>query len=441
MDFNWVYIIPILTFLIFIHELGHFMAARRAGMKVEEFGFGLPPRAIGIQKGETIYSVNWIPLGGFVRVLGEDGKNFDERSMQAKSAWQRIVFITAGSAMNFLTAFVLIGALLAFQGRSTDNVYVLDVVDNSPAAAAGWLPGDRFISANGESVDSVEDIVNMTRSSAGDEMTVVLERGSEEITSTIVPRENPPEGEGSAGVRLSSALSSNVRIVEVPPGSAAAAAGLQEGDIVIKSNGNEVLDYISYEAPLRAIPGEPANLVVNRGGEILTLSAVVPIVIPDDAEPLGSEIIQDVQYERVSLLRLIPETIKEFFNTLRRMGEGLLMIIRGQVNISEIAGPIGMGQLTSEIIERSSLPLWVTLVNLTILLSLNLAILNLLPLPALDGGRLMFVLLEIARRGRRIAPEKEGMVHFVGLIILLGFMIVVAVADIDRIVSGNSLIQ
>ena len=135
---NALYIIPILGVLIFLHELGHFVMARRAGVLVEEFGFGLPPRIWGLKRGDTIYSINALPIGGFVRVKGEDGKSFDNDSMQSKSAGQRAKFLAAGSAMNFLTAFVIVVLLVAFQGETTSNVYISTVIDDTPAAAAGW---------------------------------------------------------------------------------------------------------------------------------------------------------------------------------------------------------------------------------------------------------------------------------------------------------------
>ncbi|HAX25244.1 MAG TPA: RIP metalloprotease RseP, partial [Chloroflexi bacterium] len=120
---------------------------------------------------------------------------------------------------------------------------------------------------------------------------------------------------------------------------------------------------------------------------------------------------------------------------------GLMSLVRGSTSLGDVAGPIGMGQLTSEIISRSAMPLWVTLTNLTIILSLNLALLNLLPLPALDGGRLLFVLIEVLRGGKRVPPEKEGVVHFVGLMLLLTAMFLIAFVDINRIISGSSFLE
>lgn len=433
-------IIPILTFLIFVHELGHYMAARRADMKVEEFGFGLPPRIWGFRRGETLWSINAIPLGGFVRVLGEDGKNFDPRSMQAKTVGQRALFITAGSIMNFLTAFVLIAVLLGIQGEPESVAYIVEVQPETPAAQAGWLAGDRIVDVAGRSIDSASEVVDITNSHTGEEMSVVVERGGERIETSIVPRENPPEGQGRTGIRLDDALLAAIQVHEIEPGSAAEAAGLQVGDVIVESAGQPVTDYLSYHVPLLAHAGETVELVVERAGQRVPLTVDVPANVGDD-EPLGVTILEDVQFERTPVLQIIPQAFEQFFSWIGRMFDGLMLMIRGEVPLSDVAGPIGMGQLTSEIVTRSALPVWVTIINLTILLSLNLGILNLLPLPALDGGRLAFVILEVLRRGRRIAPEKEGVVHFVGLVILLTFMFAVAFMDIDRIISGNSLLQ
>lgn len=142
----------------------------------------------------------------------------------------------------------------------------------------------------------------------------------------------------------------------------------------------------------------------------------------------------------VAWWKVVPQGIKQTLDTLNEMFHGLVLLVRGEVPIQGIAGPIGMGQLTSEVIKASSAPVWATLVNIMVLLSLNLAVLNLLPFPALDGGRLLFVLIE-AVRGKKVPPEKEGIVHFVGLVILLLLMLVVAFADINRIVHGQSFLR
>ena len=163
--------------------------------------------------------------------------------------------------------------------------------------------------------------------------------------------------------------------------------------------------------------------------------------MPTEGDPLGATLAQDIDYERVSITALPGETVSRFFETIRGMGRGLADLVSGRTPLDEVAGPIGMGQLTSEVISESPEPLWITLVGIATLLSLNLGLLNLLPLPALDGGRLLFVGLEVLRRGKRVPPEKEGIVHLVGLAILLTLMFAIAFQDVDRLISGGSFLE
>ncbi len=438
---NALYIVPILAFLILIHEFGHFITARRAGMRVEEFGLGLPPRIWGKKRGDTIWSINAIPMGGFVRVLGEDGKNTENESMQSKTAGQRALFITAGSIMNFLTAFVLIAVLLGAHGQPAASAFIAEVMPNTPAAQVGWQRGDQIVSVGGHSVENATEVVSITEDYVGEEMPVVLVRDGERVETTIVPRENPPAKQGRTGIRIANVFEATIKIVEAPPGSAAALAGLQPGDRIVSVGGETINNVITYDTAVLDHAGETVLFEIVRDGQSQTIEVLVPETQNPNADALGATLSQEIQYQPVGFLSVIPEAGNQFFTTLQRMGEGLIMLVTGEVNLDDIAGPIGMGQLTSEIITESASPTWVTLLNITILLSLNLAILNLLPLPALDGGRLIFVIVEVLRRGKRIAPEKEGMVHFIGLVVLLGLMFAIAFVDIDRIVSGDTLLQ
>ncbi|CAN5676716.1 sigma E protease regulator RseP [soil metagenome] len=433
-------IIPILTFLIFVHELGHYVMARRAGVKVEEFGFGLPPRIWGIQRGETLWSINWIPLGGFVRVMGEDAKDFSDRSMQSKTAGQRALFLGAGSMMNFLTALVLIGVLIVAQGERTSNLYITEVLPDSPATEAGFIAGDRVIEADGRSIDSATEYQEVTNANLSETFPVTVLREGQKVNLNVRPRLNPPPGEGATGVRIADVTQANITVKEVPADSAAAGA-FEPGDKLVSVAGTEIIDRASYQFTIRRHLGETVEAVVERDGEIITVPLTVPESLGDGNETLGTEMVAQVQFERPDLIYVIPDTFSQFFDFIRLMFQGLIMILNGEVPLSQIAGPIGMGQLTSEIVEQSSVPDWVAVITITIVLSLNLAILNLLPLPALDGGRLLFVLIEVLRRGKRVAPEKEGLVHMVGLVVLLTFMVAIAFVDIDRILSGSSLLQ
>lgn len=438
---NALYIIPILAVLILVHELGHFMTARLVGIKVEEFGIGLPPRLFGIRRGGVLYSINLIPLGGFVRVLGEDGKNFDPGSMQAKSKRQRTLFITAGSLMNLLLAVVLMMVVVGVQGETKSNIYVAEVQPDSPAQVANWQAGDRILAIDGKTVTSVDELVSTTESYAGQPMPVTLLRNGREIQSEVVPRANPPAGSGPVGMLITSSAEARIVVAGVEPGSAAEEAGFRDGDVITRIGDQPITDGAAYTLSLQNATGETVPVVVARDGTEETLSLTVPAITAAQTEiPTGLSVRQDVLYQALPWWKIVPQGIAETWNVLSQMFHGLLQLIRGTAPLQGIAGPIGMGQLTSEVLAVSSAPTWVALANITILLSLNLAILNLLPFPALDGGRLLFVILETIR-GKRVSPEKEGLVHFVGLVILLLVMFVVAFADIDRLVNGQSLLR
>ncbi len=447
MSSNALYIIPILAVLIIVHELGHFFAARWAGVKVEEFGIGIPPRVWGKERNGVIWSINAIPFGGFVRVKGEDAGDMSDDSMNSKSPFKRAVFLTAGVVMNLLLAVVLMIAVIGFQGVPHSSVYIASaqgsVVAGSPAATAGWMPGDRIVRMNGEEVESIEEVANFTRGHAGEEISVVIERAGNFIETTLIPRENPPEGQGAVGIMLTDFTRGNVTIQEIAPDSAAAQAGLQTGDVITEINGRVVRDAFIVDTEIRRFEGFGVPVIVDRDGARLSTTLNVPQFESnqDALKITGLDVLEfKPVYERVPALEVIPRGFQEAWETTTLMLSGIKQLFSSTDTLRDVSGPIGMAQATSEIVEASSLPLWVTLAQLSIVLSLNLAILNLLPFPALDGGRLVFVILEILRGGRKIAPEQEGLVHFAGIGVLLGIMFVVAFSDIQRLMEGRSFI-
>ena len=437
-----LYIIPILAVLILVHEFGHFITARLVGIRVEEFGIGLPPRLFGIRRGNMIYSINLLPIGGFVRVLGEDGTSQEPDSLQSKSKLQRALFMSAGAIMNVLLALILTTVLVAAQGEPATNVYVADVEPGSPAATAGWEKADRVISVDGEEIDNVDELIAKTNEHAGTPMAVTILRAGQPIDTTVVPRADPPEGSGPTGIRVTEAPVATLTATAVEDGSPAAQAGFRSGDVIREIGGQPVEDASAFTLMVEKHAGQTVPVGVERDGATQSLSLAVPNATPAQSTiDIGITLSQDVIYQSIPWWQIIPRGVQQTVAMVGDMIQGFVMLVRGDIPTgSGIAGPIGMGQLTSEILEVSTAPAWVTLTNLTVLLSLNLAILNMLPIPALDGGRLLFVVIE-AIRGRRVSPEREGMVHFIGLVVLLAFMAVVAFADIDRLMSGQSLLQ
>jgi regulator of sigma E protease len=439
---NGLYIIPILAVLILVHEIGHFVAARLIGVKVEEFGIGIPPRIKGWRRNGVLWSVNWIPFGGFVKVLGEDGKASDPESINAKSPAKRAFFLVAGSAMNFLLAFVLMILVVGFQGISRSNVYIASVVPTSPAEAAGWEAGDRIVEVAGVPVESSADVGQRAREFSGNPMSVVVERNGELVETSVVPRVNPPAGEGPTGVGINDSPLSDATVEAVTAASLASDAGLQPGDRIVAVGSEQISDPYALQFALTSASGSTVPVEVARGGEPITVSLVVPKLDAegDLLEQLGLDLAIKPRFDRVPLGSIIPVGIAQAWEQAGQMLSGIRDLVTGRAPLNQIAGPLGMGQITSEIVSASPLPLWVTLAQLAILLSLNLAVLNLLPLPALDGGRLLFVIVEVLRGGKKLAPEREGIVHVAGLILLLGFMVIVLVLDALRIYEGRSFL-
>ncbi|MGH2538345.1 MAG: M50 family metallopeptidase [Candidatus Promineifilaceae bacterium] len=340
--------ILVLTPIILIHELGHFIAARLSGIRVEEFGLGFPPRAVKLfRRGGTLYSLNWIPVGGFVKPAGEDDPSVPD-GLAAASKRARFFTLAAGAGANFLFAFAVF--YLAFLiGAPRSEVGIPDVMAGSPAEAAGLQAGDVIVEINGLEVDSSAIVVEEISGSAGEPVELLIRRDGELLAIAVTPRlpgQYDAEREGPTGIRLSQYATGENDSAGVF-GAAARSA-------------ETIFDVIwgTLRAPVLLLKGE---------------------IAPSEARPVSV------------------------------------------VGISQLAG------LAAE--ETASRGDLFPLLWFVGIISVALGLTNLLPIPALDGGRLMFVLLE-AVRGRRIEPEREGMVHLVGMLVLLALMFLIIYQDI-----------
>jgi regulator of sigma E protease len=343
--------ILILGLLIFVHEMGHFIAARLTGVKVEEFGMGFPPRLFAIKRGETVYSLNLIPLGGFCKMLGEEDPS-EPRSLASKRPLTKLFVLGAGPVMNAVLPIVLLTiAFMIPRQVVVGDVVIEEVATDSPAAEAGIEPGDTVLSINGHSIQNIGDLIYDVHLSLGEETTLELEAedGSQKVV-TLVPRWAPPEGEGPVGVALSLA------------------------------NTYEVSEHYPF---WEAVPKSATTL-----------------------------------WETFELIR---NEVRSWF-------------ARGTA--PQVGGPVAIFQITGE--ANAAGPSY--LLQFAAFLSLNLAIINLLPLPALDGGRIVFVLLEVVRRGKRVSPRTEGLIHLVGFMMLIGLILVITYFDILRAIRGESMV-
>lgn len=341
-------IIAILIFsaIVLFHELGHFLLAKRAGIKVNEFSLGLGPTLCGIQKGETFYSIKLLPFGGACMMEGEDAESESDRAFNNKSVLNRISVVAAGPIFNFILAFVLAIIVIALMGF--DSTQVRGVIDDYPVAEAGIVPGDKITKINNQHVYVGREINLFLSLNPGKEFDLTYERDGKKNTVTIVPEYDEESERYLAGF-----------------------TGLTSRE---KGNVFEVIKYSAFE----------------------------------------------VRY-----------WIKTTFQSLG-------MLLTGKVGLKDLSGPVGIVDVIGDTYEESksdgALYVFVNMVNMAILLTANLGVMNLLPLPALDGGRLVFLIIEGITKKR--VPEKiEGTIHFVGLVLLLILMVFVMGNDIFKIIK------
>ena len=402
---NWYLLaaIPVFGLLVLVHEFGHFITAKWAGIRVEEFGLGLPPRIVGIRKrerggwevvwlgggrsaedqygdgkqtpfsgasggvtvpgatGNTIYSLNFLPIGGFVRMPGENGDindaegRYDPGSFAAKSAGKRVIVLVAGVTMNIILAMILFTIAYGFIGEPTLRPVVGQVVPNSPAAAAGIHVGDTIVAVKGQSIqnfDTLISTVNQDIANAGSSNTVKVDmllrrKGvATPIPTTVNVRVHPPAGQGPMGI-VADESDASVTYVSVP----------------------------LWQAPFKGIQ----HTVVVTG---------------------------------------------EFFQAIGQMITGAMK--------PQLSGPVGIVQITGKTAQNVTTEGWWPLLNLTAVLSLNLAIINILPFPALDGGRILLILIELLRGGKRLKPEREGLINLAGMAVLLTLMVIITISDVTH---------
>jgi regulator of sigma E protease len=349
----------ILSVLVLIHELGHYLVAKKNNVYVEEFGFGLPPRIWGKKIGETLYSINWLPFGGFVKLLGEEEHELKDkklspelakRTFTSKSHLQQGLILVAGVTMNFILGWGVITFLLTQGIQSpTNTVLIEQVVANSPAQKAGLQKGDVILNTTANhkttSIETPDDLIIISRNNADKPLTMQVQRNSKKITTSLTPRVNPPQGQGALGIAL--------------------------------SQGFKIEKYPWYTAPFYGLK------------------------------------------ESFSITHTI---IKELLTTLYKF-------VTFQKVSGDIAGPVGIAIITDQAVKYGS----DAVLQLLGILSFNLAIVNILPFPALDGGRLALVIYEAISR-KKVNPKIEQKMNLVGFTVLLSLIVLVTIHDIIKIV-------
>lgn len=349
-------IIAIIIFgiIVFVHELGHFLAARMSGILVEEFAIGMGPKLFSYKKGDTVYSIRALPIGGFCQMLGEDSGVNDPRSFNNKSIFKRVIVIIAGAMMNFILAIVIFISIAYFFGFSVP--VISGFINNSPAEASELEIGDQIISVN------------------------------------------------NRRIRVNESLSYSI----------------------FRSNGNEV--EITYRRNGAIYSTNITPMYENGTYQIGIASTLFTGIFNTSTE-----------FERANLFQSISNGFWKIGFFINLTIDGIVGLITATISIDELSGPIGVvsviGDIYTETIERSILDVVINLANFAALLSVSIGAFNLFPIPALDGGRLIFLIIEAIRR-KPITAEVEGKVHFAGFVLLMGLAVFVAFKDITKIFSS-----
>ena len=419
----------VLGVLVFVHELGHFLAARRLGVRVLTFSLGFGPKLLKIRRGDTEYCVSAIPLGGYVKMAGEnpdDPRTGQPDEFLSRTKWERFQILIMGPVMNIALAIVVMAVVLA-QGAEVpvyqDQPPVVGAVTaGSPAEGAGIRPGDRILSVAGEGVDTWEDLFIAVGTRANRDISIAFLRDGQTRSVTVRPESENRFEVGRIGVLPNS----NPIISSVIAGEPAEKAGLKGGDIVLAVNGEQMATRDQLIEAISRNAGHEIALTVKRGDQQLQLRAT-----PEqrgDRGMLGVYVTEPTRRLDPNAFEAIQMSIErniEFSGLIFRTLGGLFV---GETSPRQLMGPVAIAQLSGESAEAG----WFALFSLMASISLNLGLLNLLPIPVLDGGHILIMAVEgIARRDFSMAVKEKMLLA--GFVLLMMLMVTVIYNDLTRI--------
>ena len=433
---NIVWLLVLIGVMIFVHELGHYWAARFFDVRVDVFSFGFGPRLFGFKRGETDFRFSAVLFGGFVKMAGEqptDADVNDPRAFLAKPRWQRLLIAFSGPAMNIVLAVALVtGVFMVRYPKMPDSVeegMVGYVTPGSPAAKAGIHEGDRIVTIEGIQNPSWDDIA-MREASAGDHpLQVRIRRNASEFWVVVTPALNPHTGAGSAGWQAQG----EVEIADVSQGMPAEKFGLRKGDVLLRGNGQPLRSLHRLQEIIERTGGKPVEIDYVRQGQPNRV-AVQPMFAKQDG-PSRWMIGVFLQHHMIVVQLPLPEALRESLQQNAKSATLIYQFLRGvierRMSPKAISGPIGIAQLSGDAAREGPM----VFIGLMAMVSLNLAIFNLLPIPILDGGVIVMLLIEMVMR-RDLSLRFKEMVFKLGFVFLMAIMAFVIYNDISKILPG-----
>ena len=428
----YLYIIPVLGFMILIHEFGHFAVAKWLGVRVEQFAIGFGKRLIGFRRGDTDYRINLLPLGGYVKMSGEnpmDSRSDDPREFMNHSRWHRFLIAIAGPTMNILLAIVLLTTIYMVHYEYPavyDDVPVIGwVAKDTPAAKAGFQVGDRITRIDGVENPTWEQVYLKQEMNPGEPLVVAVDRNGQTIEKTVVPE---PMGLDQMGYAGWAPKEDTVTIVDLQDNMPAEKAGLKEGDKIIALDGRPVTALAEMIESLAITKDKAITIAVLRKGEQKSFTLQPVLLEKRYRIGIGTEQMKVKTLPFAAALNL----------SLHKNGENALLIlelvkkmVHGKM-LRSIEGPIRIGQAAGEAARSKG---WTPLMGLTAAISLNLGIFNLLPIPILDGGVILFLLIEGLMR-RDISINVKERVYQAAFVFLVVFAAMVIYSDLLKTIPG-----
>lgn len=424
-----VYFLIVIGVLIFVHELGHFIMAKRGGVRVEKFSLGMGPRVLGVKKGETEYLISALPLGGYVKMAGE---NPDEETTGApdeftsKTVWQRAKIVATGPLTNILLAFIVMPFVFMIGTPAEGPARIGYVEKGSPAEEAGFMAGDVIEKINNRYITSWEKALMLIAMNPDSDVTVLISRGGEKRTLTLRPTMATDLKIGSAGILPDMP----VEFGRIAPGMPAEKAGIKANDKVIAVDGKAVYHWVQFAGLVNDSDGRPIILTIEREGRRMT-KAITPIQM-EGRFRIGVEPLRHLEIRRYGVIESIQLGVSKAVEAIDFTFITLKKLLTFNLSIKTLGGPVMIAQMSGEAAKMGLS----AFLNLLAVVSISLGILNLLPIPVLDGGMLLFLAVEAIRR-RPLSRKTMEIAQAAGATVLIILIAIVSYNDVMRLLFSK----